>query len=106
MWGYSRPMAVAPALRGPDIIQAQPIPLSAVSDQPLSGAIAPPLSTSAHPDDQANGVAKEISHEELAAAETARRGVSPDEAAANEPAKRGEEADTHEPHTPNPPGPH
>ena len=73
-------MAVAPARRGPDIISVQPIPLSAVSDQPLPGAIAPPVSASAHPDDQANGVAKEITAAELAAAETAKRGVNPAEA--------------------------
>ena len=82
-------MAVAPARRGPDIISVQPIPLSAVSDQPLPGAIAPPVSASAHPDDQANGVAKEITAAELAAAETAKRGVNPAEAeGANGEAKK------------------
>jgi hypothetical protein len=91
-------MAVAPARRGPDIIQAQPIPLSAVSDQPLPGAIAPPTSASAHPDDLASGVAKEITAEELAAGDTARRGVDPAEAeAANVPAKKADAVDSAKP---------
>ena len=82
-------MAVAPARRGPDILPVQSIPLSAVSDAPLSDAGAPPVSASSHPEDQANGVAKEISAEELAAVETAKRGAAPAEiAAANEPAKK------------------
>ena len=86
-------MAVAPVRRGPDILQVAPIPLSAVTDQPLPGAIAPPVSASSDATDQANGVAKEISAEELAAGETARRGVDPIEvAAANEPAKKVEAA--------------
>ncbi len=82
-------MAVAPTRRGPDIIPAQSIPLSAVNDQPLPGAAAPPVSASAHPDDLSAGVAKEITAEELAAAEVARRGVNPTEAeAANAPPKK------------------
>ena len=85
-------MAVAPARRGPDIIPAAPIPLSAVSDQPLPDAIAPPTSASAHPDDLANGVAKEITAEELAAGDTAKHGVSPAEAeAANAEPKKADE---------------
>lgn len=80
-------MAVAPARRGPDILPVQSIPLSAVSDEPLPSAPQPPVSASADPADQANGVAKEITAEELAAAEVARRGVSPaDPAATPEPA--------------------
>lgn len=83
-------MAVAaPARRGPDILPVQSIPLSAVSDQPLPGAGAPPVSASSHPDDLASGVAKEISPAELAAGETARRGVNPVEAeAANNPPQK------------------
>ncbi len=91
-------MAVAPARRGPDILPVQPIPLSAVTDQPLPGVIAPPVSASAHPDDQAKGVAKEITAEELAAAEISRRGVDPAEAsAANEPAKKPDAAPPEKP---------
>src|ERR1700677_1962676 len=86
-------MAVAPARRGPDILPVQPIPISAVSDQPLPGAVAPPTSASSHPDDLANGVPKEITAEELAAGDTARRGVNPAEAeTANEPPKKPPEA--------------
>lgn len=69
-------MAVAPpARRGPDIIDRQSIPLSATTDQPLDDVPRPPTSASSHPDDLARGVAKEISAEELAAAEAARRPV-------------------------------
>lgn len=92
-------MAVAPARRGPDILPVQPIPLSAVSDQPLPSAIAPPTSASAHPDDLANGVAKEITAEELAAGETARRGVDPAQAEASDPAKKADPAKKVDPAT-------
>jgi hypothetical protein len=51
----------------------------------LPSAPQPPASASADPADQANGVAKEITAEELAAAETARRGVSPADPAATPP---------------------
>lgn len=72
-------MAVAPARRGPDILPVQSIPLSAVSDQPRAEPGAPPLSASADPADRANGVAGEITAAELAAADTARRGVAPEQ---------------------------
>lgn len=66
-------MALA-ASRAPDIIDRQSIPLSATSDQPVGDLPQPPLSASSDPTDQANGISKEISAAELAAAAAARRG--------------------------------
>lgn len=77
----------APARRGPDILPVRSIPLSATADEPLPAVIAPPKSASAHPDDQARGVAKEITAEELAAAEAARRGTTEQPKVADGPAK-------------------
>lgn len=78
--------------RAPDIIQTQSIPLSAVSDQPVDELPRPPINASAHPDDQARGVSREISSEELALTAAARKG---DPATA----EMSEEADgaTHQP---------
>lgn len=76
-------MAVAPR-RGPDIITSQSIPLSATSDQPVDDVPRPPVSASAHPDDIAAGKAVEITPQELAVADAARRGVT-------EPTDEGEQ---------------
>lgn len=59
---------------GPDIIQTQSIPLSATSDQPVGDVPAPPLNASGHADDQAAGIAREITPEEQAVAAAARQG--------------------------------
>ena len=85
--GVARTIARAPARRGPDIIHNQAIPLSAVSDDPVEDVLRPPLSTSSHPDDLAAGVAKEITAEELAAAEAARKPTktTPESASGEEP---------------------
>lgn len=57
--------------RGPDILAVQSIPLSATSDQPVETTPGPPLTASGNADDQASGVSREITAEELAA--TARK---------------------------------
>lgn len=67
-------MAVEP--RGPDILTRTSIPLSASAggDHPLGSVPAPPESASNSPADQANGIPKEISPQEMGAAVAAKAG--------------------------------
>lgn len=65
---------MALAARAPDVILRPSIPLSATSDQPLADLPRPPESASNDPVDQAAGTAKEISPQDLAAADEARKG--------------------------------
>ena len=87
-------MALAARLRGPDIILRTAPPLSATTDEPLAPVAGPPVSASNHPDDQANGIAPEMSPQEQAAARAAKVGPAeaeePAEPAATEaePAKK------------------
>lgn len=77
-------MASAP--RGPDILVRTAIPLSATSDHPLANVSGIPLGVSNDPADQAQGVPKEITGEELAAVAAARDGEPPEEDARAKPA--------------------
>ena len=86
---------------GPDIIQAQSIPLSATSDQPVDDVPRPPINASNDTGDQATGSAREITAEELAIAAAARKGDPKTAEMKDEPAKAdakaaedGEEAQT------------
>lgn len=66
---------MAPAAREPDIIIRQSIPLAATTDQPLAAVPRPPESASNDPIDQQAGTSKEISPEDAAVAEAARKGA-------------------------------
>ncbi|HXJ61881.1 MAG TPA: hypothetical protein VNU68_35025 [Verrucomicrobiae bacterium] len=77
---------MALAARQPDIIVRSAIPLAAVSDQPLAELPKPPESASNDATDQTGGVSKEISPEDLALADAARKGDGTD------PEKTGEMA--------------
>jgi hypothetical protein len=62
------------ARRAPDIIMRDSIPLSATSDAPVVEPPRPPENASGHPDDQAQGIAHEITPEEQAVALAQRKG--------------------------------